>query len=474
MRLLPTTRRGTWALAFAVWLAGCAAVWFVLPVRPIVVLPPGNAGYPILFSGDGRMILTREFGTEKVCPLLEQLRLGPDHYPNGPFRLWDATTGRALLTWAPPSPEASVLKLAPDGSSALVSRIAELDRTGLIDLTTGRREDLPWTIYGRADFSADGRYLVADAVSDNGYETLWWDLRARRVVGTVRDAELMALATDGKWASISVRQEEGRPVTVTVREPVTGRELSRYRRDKPFWELSFSRDGAYLLAADGESFEAVDVADGRVCLRLPQPRWVFDLSKAHLPQPYSVSVLSNAHQVATIETEECDFPNWDQAYLVWRDLPSGQIVRRTALRTAIPPGWMCVGVKPLPEGGRWLVYCSSDRSDTFVGKWLSWIPFLEWLADTDISYWTLILDTRTGEEAARIPGIGSFLMAPDGQTLLAEGEGGSPEFWNGSLEFWNVPPRKPRTWLAVAAALWALPVAWLARRRMRRPASGAA
>ena len=34
MRLLPRTVRGTWALAAAAWLAGCALAWPLLPARP--------------------------------------------------------------------------------------------------------------------------------------------------------------------------------------------------------------------------------------------------------------------------------------------------------------------------------------------------------------------------------------------------------------------------------------------------------
>jgi hypothetical protein len=33
---------------------------------------------------------------------------------------------------------------------------------------------------------------------------------------------------------------------------------------------------------------------------------------------------------------------------------------------------------------------------------------------------------------------------------------------------WDIPPRKSLSWLAIAAGVWALPVAWFARRRVRR------
>jgi WD40 repeat protein len=444
-------KRRRYSTAFALWLAGCAAVWYFLPVRPAAVIPARQAGGLIFFSGDWRTVLTREYGT---CNLeVRPSRYNwpdpgdPERFPNGPYHLWDTATGRTRLTWMPPSRGAFVSDLAPDASTAIVYNFAEgRDTAAPFNLTTGRREDWPWWPDGRANFTTNGRYLVANAYSDGRVDTVWFDRQARRVTGAVRDTEWKALATDGTWASISEDQQAARPVTVTIREPVTGRELSRYKRDKPFSELSFSRDGAYLLAADAGGVEVVGVADGRACLRLPQQ--------------YSIMVLSNVHQVATIEPEVFDLADSDKAHLVWRDLPSGQIVRRKSLHSAIPPGWKFIGNDPIPECGRWLIRCSIERSITSVEEWLSRMPFLEWLAKKDLR-WTLILDARTGEEVARIPTADSLLMSPDGQTLLAEGE-------DGALEFWNVPPRKPWTWLGVAAAVWALPVVWFARRRVRR------
>src|SRR5262249_53528499 len=39
IRLMPRTPRGTWLLAGAVWLTGCAALWWVLPYRPRAAWP---------------------------------------------------------------------------------------------------------------------------------------------------------------------------------------------------------------------------------------------------------------------------------------------------------------------------------------------------------------------------------------------------------------------------------------------------
>src|SRR5947208_284804 len=121
--------RRRYTIAFALWLAGCAAVWFVLPVRPAAVVPSRQAGGLILFSGDGRTVLAREYGTcnpDVGHSFHNWPDPGdPDRFPNGPYHLWDAATGGSRLTWMPPSRRAFVSQLAPDASMAIVQNPVE-------------------------------------------------------------------------------------------------------------------------------------------------------------------------------------------------------------------------------------------------------------------------------------------------------------------------------------------------------------
>src|SRR4051794_5849467 len=101
MRLLPRTPRGTWALAAAVWLAGCAAIWAVLPGVPRVVIPYADAGMPNGFTADGRGVYGYVYGS--FDPSRDYLRIGAGGpAPDGPFRIWDLETGRPLVTWHQP------------------------------------------------------------------------------------------------------------------------------------------------------------------------------------------------------------------------------------------------------------------------------------------------------------------------------------------------------------------------------------
>ena len=77
-----------------------------------------------------------------------------------------------------------------------------------------------------------------------------------------------------------------------------------------------------------------------------------------------------------------------------------------------------------------------------------------------------VWDDVTEQEIAAISDSGAnVVLSPDANTLVV-GHG------DGQLEFWDIPPRKPLSWLAIAAGVWALPVVWCARRRRREPASG--
>ena len=80
-----------------------------------------------------------------------------------------------------------------------------------------------------------------------------------------------------------------------------------------------------------------------------------------------------------------------------------------------------------------------------------------------------IFDTVKDQELTTFrPGDPDYgFVSPDGSTFVTRQSGSE-------IQFWDIPPRKPLTWLAIAAGVWALPVAWLARRRTRRMASGVA
>jgi hypothetical protein len=452
MRLLPRTPRGTWLLAAAVWLAGCRAFWLALPVRPRAIASDPNIAEVLQFSADGRALLTRAY--------VKPPRTVNDS-TDGPYRVWDTTTGRCLGEWLPAGPGPSP-KLASDGRSAVLMIPGDDD---LLDVRTGRREHLPRPVHGPACFTADGRYLayptwrIDPTTLAEAYDTVWWDRRAGRVANTVTGARMVAMAADGRWVSVREPPGGGGPVTASVREPVTGRELGRFRRDRPFWDpVAFSPGGDHLVVADDTGVSVIEIPDGRECLRLPHGSAVL--------WPPGTSEVFTVRQSVTVQHQHIptDPQAEDTVWLSRWDLSSGQCL---GCRRDDIPDRTFREVLGMPTRGLVLVHTFGPPPDR-LDEWLASLPVLGRVINAQSSQGVL-LDARTGSVRARFPLPDEFSLrtSPDGHTLLVLTRGGR-------LEFWDLPPRKPLSWLIAAAVVWALPLAWLARRRARKLASGVA
>jgi hypothetical protein len=72
----------------------------------------------------------------------------------------------------------------------------------------------------------------------------------------------------------------------------------------------------------------------------------------------------------------------------------------------------------------------------------------------------VLMDFKHGQLIGRIPAPEDLVFHADGKTALASSQG--------EIQVWDIPPRKSLPWFAVGAAFLALPIALLARRRVRR------
>jgi WD40 repeat protein len=424
MRLLPTTLRGTYILAGVVWLAGCAAVWAVLPIGPRAVVSADEAGRLCHFSHDGRAYLSQAYIISGR---------GIDDIKEGPYRVWDTATGRCIGSWLPAGPGPTPV-LAPDGLSAVLT---EVGRDELLDVPTGRCTRLPRHISGPVCFTADSRFLAYVTYDDGRYDTVWWDCRAGRVANIITGAYLVAMAPDGRWVCRGGRLvEDERPITFWVREPVTGRELAQFTRPEMVSELTFSPDGGHLLVPDETGIDVVAAESGRACARLPASAEV--VWPAGCPEVVTVE----------LETDACWLSRWD--------LSSGRFLGRRQGETT---DLAFLNVAFVPARGL-VVVLGSAPPGRFDG-WRLRLPLVGRIVQ-DGSPPAILLDARTGKAVARLPlpDVSDLTASPDGCSLLVGRT-------DGSLEFWDLPPRKPLTWLTIAAGLWALPLAWLARRRGR-------
>src|SRR5262245_1314663 len=131
MRALPRTPRGTWALAAAVWAAGCWGLWSVLPVCPRVEWELPINSFPVGVLPD-QTLLTAS---------LTHITLAGDpvlRSPSGPLRLW--RDGRLLREFLSP---------ADRFSQSQVSRTARwlalfaTPTLRLLDLTDGHVTEAP-------------------------------------------------------------------------------------------------------------------------------------------------------------------------------------------------------------------------------------------------------------------------------------------------------------------------------------------
>jgi hypothetical protein len=93
---------------------------------------------------------------------------------------------------------------------------------------------------------------------------------------------------------------------------------------------------------------------------------------------------------------------------------------------------------------------------------MAMLPIIGRLFEEDDTCY-LVFDHRTDNEVGRFYPRHPWLveLAPDGRMAINARQ-------DGQLEFWDIPPRKPLTWFALAAAVLALPLAGLAWRRSRR------
>jgi WD40 repeat protein len=151
-------------------------------------------------------------------------------------------------------------------------------------------------------------------------------------------------------------------------------------------------------------------------------------------------------------------------WLVRWDLTTGEEIGRRR-----PPSDSVVCEVPWPDG-RYILFACDHTIWPFdaVREYVSGIPFMgRFFPDESNSF--LVVDAATDSELARVHPSNPWIveLSPDGRTLVSASH-------DGQLEFWDIPPRKPLSWLAIAAGIWALPVVWFARRRVRKLASGVA
>jgi WD40 repeat protein/tRNA A-37 threonylcarbamoyl transferase component Bud32 len=263
------------------------------------------------FSPDGRRLLTVSDGyvtTTQGVGLVRHRISQTDPRKVGQVRLWDAATGKLLLTLErPPSPSGygnNQLVLAPrfspDGRYVLVKMHDETDYQ-LVDADSGKvvrgfRHERPnWgNVSWSAAFSPDGRRLATTASTGGNRDTVClWDVASGQVLAQFRGfagpVQFAAFSPDGRrlltpagkdaWLwDVATRERVGRlhghegdvltavfsgdgkqvltgaeDGTATLWEAATGRPLSLYvGHDGPVRRVALSPDGRQVATASDD------------------------------------------------------------------------------------------------------------------------------------------------------------------------------------------------------------------------------
>jgi hypothetical protein len=282
MRLLPRSPGGTWLLAAAAWLAGCAAAWWLLPVRPRSAWHAPAPARPVGVLADGTLVtIDMNSGFESVrfvrfWHIADQAERTPE-----PFR------GR----------HATAAAIACAGHRLLAVLRDETGRSFrfcVYDAVGGRMEgQLPTTGYVLSSdvdsqaITADGRTLAFIHAAESKCLLEVSQAGTRAVLARGTNGPL-ALSADGRWLAAAFQRDKadleagGRIRVWDLRTRTSVREIPSSRRI--IRSLEFAPDEPDLLAVVSTSADypgdpgggclmLVNVVTGLAATTTPPATW---------------------------------------------------------------------------------------------------------------------------------------------------------------------------------------------------------
>jgi len=442
-------------------MAGCGALWWVLPYRPRAAWATEAPAVVHGFIPGTAVVLTSSpwSGTIDGAP-------GP---MLGPLVARDAATGTAH-EWLPDNERLTLVEPGPDGRNVVIGRviggrarlflhdasngkvIVELPRDGP---RAGNENDVPPDANEQfAAFRPDGRRIVyADRVDDERWLRVW-DVETSQEIASLPDAgPPAAWSPDGQ--SLAYAAQVGQAGAVRLLEDQTGHSRglgsSLLENRRPV-QICFSPDGQSVVSL----LQSVGPAAER---RPPDEDEIAGWNAASGRQTYRRSIrravfLANVPWFVTQE---------------WADATTGACIHRCDYATGAEQDHfelkdiadtMWVGLSP--DGVLVLGY---DYINDPVFEFLD-LHFLQGALGTNVR--PVLWETGTGRRRHVLPmAIDSdlrsptgYAWSPDGTLLAIAGED--------DLMVWDIPPRKPLKWFMAGAALFALPPFLIARWRVRR------
>jgi YVTN family beta-propeller protein len=222
----------------------------VANVPPRVYVPNSDAASVSVIDPTTLKVVDRfNVGTRPhhVTPSWDLTKLYVNNTEGNTLTEIDPMTGRPTRTIKITDPYN--LYFTPDGTKAIVvaERFQRLDFYNLADWSFIKSVGIPWAGVDHADFTADGRYLIASCEFSG--QVVKVDTEALEVVGRANVGSMpidVKLSPDGTVAYVANQGRHG----VSLIDPETMTEIGFLRTGTGAHGLNVSRDGATLFVSN--------------------------------------------------------------------------------------------------------------------------------------------------------------------------------------------------------------------------------
>jgi len=176
------------------------------------------------------------------------------------IKLWDLTSGRLIKTFTGDFLSAFRVRFSPDGRQIYSVLSVQGDNVHIWDINSGQKIR-SFRATGRADFSADGRYLITCDSFVRLYDIATGQ-EVRNFPSSYRYNDGVSISYDGRQALTRINTGTG-IVRVTLWDVDNGNEIRTWNDISPS-STRFSYDGRqFLMGFNDGSVKLYDIASGR-------------------------------------------------------------------------------------------------------------------------------------------------------------------------------------------------------------------
>jgi hypothetical protein len=446
MAILPRSPRAICLFAGAVWLATCAGLWQILPLKPLAVMSLADEERLLGFAPDGATALVLRSLRASVRPPYAK------HYA---LRIFSVSNGRTVAELLRDCQYLIAESSSIDGRYLIIREPLESGfQYWFVDLVAPFARAL--SIRGfkhwmpdQFGLSPDGRYCVFASYYSNPPLMVWncaTDEHVRSLDGLRPPFQI---SSNGRWFAAAV-QDHSDSVEVFDLANMTRRARLTCRPDESVIAIQIGDDGSEIVFGyRDQSIRYVPLRESRA-------------------QGYLVAVrYADDHSVLATSEHRLDSYDWNTGLKKFSIVAPRELYRSPALspdrRTILVPD----RAEPSP------FYVQLVRVTRSIGLMVK-VPRGQCTCR--------LYDAGTGREAREFTFDGNLrdLARPAEEGLIEEQDW--PFIWiaggkqlavrqglrSRDWEIWQVPPRPSLTWFTAGAALLALPIGFMAWRRVRK------